>query len=69
MPSYLAPVCFSCSKFNKKNDSCSIYPNGIPRDIYFKGGSCKKASINSSKSASKKTQSKKAKSKTKKKRK
>lgn len=58
MPSYLAPVCFSCSKFNKKNDSCSVYPNGIPRDIYFKGGSCKKANIKASKPAPKKTKSK-----------
>ena len=58
MPSYLAPVWLSCSKFNKKNDSCSVYPNGIPRDIYFKGGSCKKASIKASKPAPKKTKSK-----------
>ena len=62
MPSYLATICFSCSKYNKDKDSCSVYPNGIPRDIYFKGGSCKKASIKSSKP-------KKTKSKTKKKRK
>ena len=57
MPSYLALVCFSCSKFDKKNDSCSVYPNGIPRDIYFKGGSCK-ANIKASKPTPKKTKSK-----------
>lgn len=57
MPSYLAPICYSCSKFKGKG-VCSAYPNGIPRDIYFKGGKCGKSSIQKASKSKSKTKKK-----------
>ena len=45
MVSYGAPICYACSKFNKSKETCSAYPKGIPKEIYFKGGNCKKSKV------------------------
>ena len=51
MPSYLAPACYSCSKFKGKG-VCSAYPNGIPR------GKCSKFSNQKASKSKSKTKKK-----------
>ena len=43
---YNKPLCYKCSLFRSApktiggKATCSAYPNGIPKKIFFEGGNC-----------------------------